>query len=87
MTPRAKRIGWITGKITISAGALAAALIWVAPRVADGGIVILDKRYAQRDTLNEFRGLMLNELHEIHRLLAVADSNRKCDRGRKDFCP
>ncbi len=82
MTPRAKT-NWFRGSVTVSAGALIAAIAWSSPRV----VLALNDTYVRRDSFDLYRRDLAGEIKEIHRLLAVADSSRRCDKGRKEFCP
>jgi hypothetical protein len=91
MTPKAQPPSnlpnWISGKVTINAAAVVVALGVSLGMVTPKAIDFLDARYANKVATEQFQKDVLAELKEIKRLLAYADSVRKCDKGRKELCP
>jgi hypothetical protein len=83
MTSRTKRT-----VINLSAGltAILAVCAWslrdAGPQVASS----LNQHWVPRDTFTDFRKDNIVELREIHRLLAVADSERRCEHHQTQFC-
>jgi hypothetical protein len=82
-TPKIPLPNWVSGKVTFNAAAVVLALGLAIPKAID----FLDSRYANKAATEQFQKEVLTELKEIKLWLARADSGRKCDKGRKEFCP